>query len=146
MSVILDPATTLANAVATLLNADPHLSLYHFVTWESDVDVALPRGYVNVVSLQSLRGVEKPDQFNVEIVFEGKPKTPSPSDAVAEAMGQVRREDFAAVLQALITDGSLTLFSEVIDLRSEHQITGDVRRRTVGFTIFGQWNAVYAPG
>ncbi len=143
--MILDPCSTLATAVKTLLVSDPVLSGYGFVEWDSDVDVVQPRAYVNVTMTAALQRSDYPDQFRVEIVFEGKPKTGSPASAIAELIGQIRRPDFGAALQSLITDGSLSLFGWTESLSYQQTITGDLRKRTISFTIFGQWQAQYTP-
>jgi hypothetical protein len=145
MPTIIDPATKLAGAVATLLANDPNITGYNWQRWESDADVAQPRGYVNVNFASALVDAAAPDEFTVEVVFEGKPKKASASDAVAEAMGQIRRSDLASALMTLITDNSITLIGKAQQLALRHTITGDIRRRTLTFVIFGQWNVAYVP-
>jgi hypothetical protein len=140
---ILDPCSTLATALKTLLASDSIISAYNWQEWESDADVQQPRGYVNVTMSAALQRADYPDQFNVEIVFEGKPKKGSPSDAVAEVVGQVRRPDFGAALEALITDGSISLFGRTESLGYRQEIKGDLRKRTISFVIFGQWQVEY---
>jgi hypothetical protein len=140
---IIDPATKLANAIVGLFNSDPALAGYNWQSWESDVDVEQPRGFVNVNFIAALVDAASANEFQVEVVFEGKPKVASPSDAVAEVIGHISRPDIAAVLQALITDGSITLYGKAQNMRLQHQITGDLRRRTVSFVIFGHWNVAY---
>jgi hypothetical protein len=140
MPNIVDPATTLSDAFVALFNGDAAISAYNWQKWESDVDVQQPRGYINCRYQADLHQAEIMGRFDLEAVFEGKPKRGTTANAVAEVVGQVRRGDLVPALMAIISDGSITLFHTVEDLRIEQRIQGDVRVRTVSFSMFGQWN------
>lgn len=142
MSVI-DPATQVSDAFVALFKADPVISAYNWQTWESDVDVEQPRGFVKCRYQADLHEAQALARFDIEAVFEGKPKRGSPSDAVAEVIGQVRRADLNTAVMAFISDGSITLFAKAEDLRVEQRLQGDLRVRAVSFTMFGQWNVVF---
>ena len=144
MSNILDPATVVGNAMVALLNSDQVTSFYNWQSWESDADVVLPRGHVNVICSTPLVDAGAPMQFEIEVVFEGKPKRGSAAVVVAEALGQIQRPTLATVLEALITDGSVTFQERAAEnIKLIQQIQGDVRRRSISFTLFGHWNVVY---
>lgn len=146
MPAILDPCTTIATAVKALLISDAILTAYGWQEWESDAAIVLPRGYINVAMAQELvvagPGVEK---FDIELVFEGKPKKGSPSNAVAEVLGQCKRPDLAAAIQALITDGSVVFSGGAEMLRYKQVIKGDLRTRTISFSLFGVWAVTWGP-
>jgi hypothetical protein len=146
MPTILDPCSTIATAVKTLLVSDAVLAAYGWQEWESDAAIALPRGYVNVAMVTELvraePGVQK---WDIQLVFEGKPKKGSPANAVAEVLGQCKRPDLGAALQALITDGSVTFSGGTEALRYTQTLRGDLRVRTISLSLFGTWNVIYTP-
>jgi hypothetical protein len=145
-SNILDPIITVANAVVALMASDSALSGYNWQGWESDADVVLPRGYVNVEASTPLVDETAPMQFEIEIVFEGKPKKLSPSVAIAEALGQVNRVDLATALESKMVDTSVTFMNRQAEsVRVRQQVIGDLRRRTISFTLFGHWNVAWSP-
>ena len=146
MSNILDPITTVANAVVALMSSDSALSGYNWQGWESDADVALPRGYVNVEASTPLVDENSPMQFEIQVIFEGKPKKLSPSVAVAEVIGQINRADLATALESKMIDTSVTFMNrQAENVRVRQQVVGDIRRRTISFTLFGHWNVQWSP-
>lgn len=143
---ILDPCSTVAAAVKALLVSDVILTAYGWQEWESDAAITQPRAYVNVaMSTELIRAEPGVQKWDIQLVFEGKPKKGSPSDAVAEALGQCKRPDLGSALQALIVDGSITFTGGAEMLRYAQTIRGDLRIRTISFSLFGTWNVVYVP-
>jgi len=144
---ILDPCSTLATAMKTILANDSIIAAYNWQEWESDAAVVQPRAYVNVTMQTDtiMNRADFPIRFNFEIVFEGKPKAGSPSDAVAEVLGQVRRLNLTTALVAGIPDGSITLYNMAEQIVYRQEIVGDLRKRTISFYLYGNWNVSYTP-
>ncbi len=135
-----DPLTKLGNAVCALLAADSFISSYGWAPFENNSAANLPRGYVNVMAQSSMHEAWLPDQFEVEIVIEGKPKQITDPEKISTVLGHVTRPDLAAALTALMTDGSLTIFGKAENLRLAQSIVGEMRQYKMTFNLFGQWN------
>ena len=141
-----DPCSQIATAIKTVLISDAVLTAYGFQEWESDANITQPRAFVNVVMATELTRAEPGvERFDIQIVFEGKPKKGSPKTAVAEVLGQCNRPDLGAALMAAMPDASIIFHGGTEALRYTQQIRGDLRTRTISFSLFGVWDVVYTP-
>jgi hypothetical protein len=144
---VLDPCSTLATALKGIFNADSIISAYNWQEWESDAVIAQPRAYINVTMQTDTPMTQSnlPFRFQFEIVFEGKPKAGSPSDAVAEVLGQVQRPTLGTALMAAIPDNSITITGKAEQVIYRQAREGDLRKRTIVFFMYGNWNVQYTP-
>jgi hypothetical protein len=144
--MIFDPITIAHNAITALFNSDAAISGYNWRAWEdNNPHQVLPRGYVNVSTTSAMDEAALPEGFRFEVVLEAKPQVVLDANKVATVLGHITRPDLAAVLTALITDGSITFVGRSENLELSQAIVGETRQYKLMFTLFGEWNVVWTP-
>jgi hypothetical protein len=127
-----DFLTNVETAFLTVIQTNAILALYNWERWDSDRELKLPRGHVQL----SARPDDETAYYKVKatFTFEGRPKKQKLSIVVNE---------FKALMQVLdVTDLSLasgntvTFIGKAIDVSEDRRIMGGLRNWVYEFSIY----------
>ena len=120
------------------------IGAYNWQRWESDEELAQPRGYVNVAVTGDMdRAIQGAILCEAEIVLESVPKTGSQASTVATVLGMLGGGEIVDRLNAKITDGSMRIVGPPEGARAEQVIESEKRVRRIRVTYPAIWNVVY---
>ena len=142
--MILDPLTQLEDAIISWLSTNSILAQYNWQRWESDVDVAQPRGYVNVAATSDMDlAIQGPMLLEATVVLESVAKSGSQAETVAILLGMLSGLEVVGRLNAQVQDGSLVIVGPAEKPRIEQTIERELRVRRFTVTYPAVWNVVY---
>lgn len=109
------------------------LKEYNWEDWDSDKEVKMPRGRMNMSADQEIEHSPL-YMLKPEIMLEGKPKRQKLSAVMYQLHQLLNRDDLHTLLNAQ-ANGTITFYNAAEKLSIQQTIEGDIRRRTITFLI-----------
>ena len=128
-----DFLTIVQEAIIAVCRENNVLKEYNWQTWDSDVDVKLPRASMNM-SAESQLGYGDVWMVAPEIVLQGKPRRQKLSRVMHELELTLTAANLHTVLNTKVND-TVQFFQRGENFTIRQTIDGDIRKRIISFRL-----------
>jgi hypothetical protein len=128
-----DFLTNVETAFLKLFQLDPALKALNWQSWDNNADVTLPRGTIAINAKQTFPQARL-YEINVEVNLDAAPLDQKLSQAFFALQRLIEYIDLSSQLNTYTTLVNFNTPVENVELRQT--IEGDMRRRSVTFSIF----------
>ena len=129
-----DFLTNVETAFLKLFQLDPNLKALNWQAWDSNADVVLPRATLTLSAKQTFPSARL-YEINVEVNLDSAPLDQRLNQAFFALQRLLEYVDLPSQLN-LYAPGTVNFNAPIENVELKQTIEGDVRRRSVSFTIF----------